>query len=98
MEMTPLWKIASGHFAGWYTSDALYDAQGTNIGYLAGMVGYSRLGKYLGEVYKAEWIGRRADGHDDSPPVASAHHENVAHAPLPDRAGLSLNGWSDPDF
>ena len=38
MEMTPLWKVRSGHFAGWYSNDALYDASGHNVGYMAGMV------------------------------------------------------------
>jgi hypothetical protein len=95
--MTPVWRVRSGKFAGWYSNDALYDERGRYIGFLAGTVAYATDGKYLGEIHEAEWIGR--------PPSAHANHpgphprgENLAHAPLADRTGLELPEWKDPDF
>jgi hypothetical protein len=97
MEMTPLWKVHSGRFAGWYSNDALYDTAGRNVGYLAGMVAYSLAGKYLGEVVRAEWIGRPQNV-DHRSPGPRVHSDNVAHAALADRPALELEGWDDPDF
>ncbi|MEX0714846.1 MAG: hypothetical protein WD278_21140 [Pirellulales bacterium] len=95
--MTPIWKIRSGQFAGWYSSDAIYDALGRHGGYMAGTVAYSLPGKYLGEIYRAEWIGRPAGAHRDSPGSRQAG-ENVAHARLDDRAPPGVEGWDDPEF
>ena len=97
MEMTPLWKVRSGRFAGWYSNDALYDANGKNIGYMAGMVAYALSGDFLGEVTRAEWIGR-PPGVEHRSPGPREHRENVAHARLADRQPLNLNDWEDPDF
>lgn len=97
MEMTPLWRIESGRFAGWYSNDALYDAEGKNIGYMAGTAAFDLSGRYLGEVTHAEWIGRPA-GVQHASPGPREHRENVAHARLPDRPPLRLNGWRDPEF
>jgi hypothetical protein len=97
MEMTPLWKVRSGSFAGWYSNDALYDADGKNIGYMAGMVAYALSGTFLGEVTRAEWIGR-PPGAPHRSPGPREHRENVAHARLADRPPLNLSGWEDPGF
>jgi hypothetical protein len=95
--MTPVWRIRSGRFAGWYSNDALYDDLGQHIGYMAGTAAYSLTGKYLGEIHRAEWIGKREGQHRDSPGSRPAG-ENVAHARLADRPGLVPPGWDDPDF
>jgi hypothetical protein len=95
MALTPLWKIQSGRFAGWHSNDALYDAQGRHVGYLAGHLAYSLAGALLGEIHQGEWIGRR----DDHPAPQGEPHpqaEAIAHERLPDRAGLRLPGWNDP--
>lgn len=93
--MTPVWKIKSGQFAGWYSNDALYDAVGRYIGFLAGTVAYAPDGRYLGDIYQAEWIGRSPEARS-SHPAPHAIGENVAHARLDDRPGLGLAGWEDP--
>jgi len=97
MEMIPLWKVRSGQFAGWYSNDALYGADGRNIGYMAGMVAYALSGEFLGEVIRAEWIGRPRGAQHQSPGPRE-HRENVAHARLPDRTALALDNWDDPGF
>jgi hypothetical protein len=95
--MTPLWKIRSGKFAGWYSNDALYDEQGRWLGFLAGTAAYAKDGNYLGEIYEAEWIGRVRSEHGAH---AGSHSpgDNLAHAPLADRAGLNLPDWEDPNY
>ncbi len=95
--MTPIWKINSGKFAGWYSNESLYDARGIQIGFLAGNSAYTLGGEYLGEIHEAQWIGRPVGVHRNQPP-ALVKAENVAHAPLPDRQGLALAEWSDPGF
>ncbi|HVX11356.1 MAG TPA: hypothetical protein VHC22_09265 [Pirellulales bacterium] len=95
--MTPVWKVRSGKFAGWYSNDALYDRGGRWLGFLAGAVAYTGDGRYLGEIHQAEWIGRSPGEHV---PYLGPHMqgENVAHAPLADRQGLDLPGWDDPSY
>ncbi|HEY5313332.1 MAG TPA: hypothetical protein VIK18_12470 [Pirellulales bacterium] len=95
--MTPLWKVRSGHFAGWYSNDALYDADGRNVGYMAGMTAYALSGTFLGEVTHAEWIGC-PPGVQHHSPGPRKHRENVAHARLADRPPLNLTDWEDPGF
>lgn len=95
--MTPIWKIKSGKFAGWYSNDALYDAQGRHIGCLAGTSAYSLGGEFLGEIHEAQWIGWPVGVHRNHPPP-QIKAENVAHAPLADRTGLALADWNDPAF
>lgn len=95
--MTPIWKIKSGKFAGWYSNDALYDARGKHIGCLAGACAYSLSGQYLGEIHDAQWIGRPMGVHRNHA-SALVKAENVAHAALADREGLDLTDWVDPDF
>jgi hypothetical protein len=95
--MTPVWKIRSGKFAGWYSNDALYDERGRYIGFLAGTVAYAADGRYLGEIHDAEWIGRPPGKHSDHPGLHPSG-DNLAHAPLANRSGLGLPDWNDPDF
>lgn len=95
MASTPIWKIRSGQFAGWHTTDALFNAEGRHVGYLAGHVAYGLDGRFLGEIYQGEWIGRHnAAKHSPGEPHEQA--DSVAHARLADRAGLALADWSDP--
>lgn len=95
--MTPVWRMASGRFAGWYSNDALYDELGRHVGYLAGTAAYSLAGKYLGEIHRAEWIGK-PPGERPRGAAPHARGEDVAHARLADRTALALAGWSDPDY
>jgi hypothetical protein len=95
--MTPVWKVRSGKFAGWYSNDALYDHGGRWLGFLAGAAAYSSEGRYLGEIHGAEWIGRAPGNHADHP-GPHLPGENLAHAPLADRPGLNLPGWEDPNY
>jgi hypothetical protein len=95
--MTPVWKVRSGKFAGWYSSDAIYDDCGRYLGFLAGSTVYSIEGKYLGEIHQAEWIGRAPGNHADHPGLHPVG-ENVAHARLADRPGLDLPDWQDPNY
>lgn len=95
--MTPVWKVRSGKFAGWYSNDALYDERGRYIGFLAGTVAYSTDGRYLGEIHEAEWIGRAPGVHPDHQ-GSHPRGDNLAHAPLADRPGRSLAGWEDPEY
>jgi hypothetical protein len=95
--MTPLWKVRSGRFAGWYSNDALYDEHGRWLGFLAGSTAYNKDGAYLGELHGAEWIGRSPGDHAMHLGPHSPG-ENLAHAPLADRPGLQLPGWDDPGF
>lgn len=95
--MTPVWKIRSGKFAGWYSNDALYDAEGRYVGFLAGTTAYSLSGQYLGEIHDVDWIGRGPGSHAPHPTNHPAG-ENVAHARLADRAGHAQPGWEDPDY
>lgn len=95
MSATPLWKIRSGQFAGWHTNNSLFDTTGNHVGYLAGHVAYGLDGRLLGEIHQAEWIGKRANvvyAAGESHPRA----DSVAHARLPDRAGLDASDWTDP--
>ncbi|HQU42295.1 MAG TPA: hypothetical protein PK867_05760 [Pirellulales bacterium] len=95
--MTPVWKVRSGKFAGWYSNDALYDDLGQYIGFLAGTTAYSTTGEYLGEIYQADWIGRAPGPHADHP-GPHPQGENVAHARLADRTGRDLSDWQDPTY
>lgn len=95
--MTPIWKIRSGRFAGWHSTDAVYDAAGLHVGYLAGHYAYALDGGVLGELFQGEWIGRRANA-DYSPGESHPRGESVAHERLPDRTGLEFDGWADPEM
>lgn len=95
--MTPVWMVRSGKFAGWYSNDALYDDLGRYVGFMAGTTAYSTAGEYLGEIYQAEWIGRRLGVHR-AHPGPHPRGDNVAHARLADRQGLDLADWQDPDY
>ena len=95
--MTPVWKIKSGKFAGWYSNDALYSADGHYLGFLAGSTAYSLAGDYLGEIHAVDWIGRSPGNHARHP-TNHRPGENVAHARLADRPGLGESGWDDPAY
>lgn len=95
--MQPLWKICSGKFAGWRRNDALYDAEGNNVGFFDGDIAFSLEGKYIGEIYRDDWIGKKTNV---SRPIrgARAGYAGIALAPYANRAGLAIAGWEDPDF
>ena len=57
--MKPLRKVGSGDFAGWRSGDILYDANGSNVGYFNMDVAYSNNGRYIGDIYRDAWIGKR---------------------------------------
>ena len=105
--MSPLWKYRSGRFAGWHSDDALYNADGLHVGYLAGHIAYDLAGRALGELIEADWIGRRSQA-NYSPGESQPRREGVAHARLADRPGhddpehgdadRDDSAWSDPEF
>ncbi|MGD9648778.1 MAG: 4-fold beta flower protein [Pirellulales bacterium] len=95
--MTPLWKIRSGQFAGWHSDDALYNAEGVHVGYLAGHVVYDLRGQVVGELVDADWIGRQAQA-KYPPGEPQPQRESVAHAPLANRTGRNDLAWSDPEL
>lgn len=95
--MRGLWKIRSGKFAGWRVGDDLFDPQGYSVGYFLDFVAYSNRGRYIGDLYRGEWIGRRAGVERDaaSPRRGLA---KLAWTPHARRPGLGIEGWQDPDF
>ena len=100
--MSPLWKYRSGRFAGWHSDDALYNADGLHVGYLAGHIVYDLAVRALGELIEADWIGRRAQAHYP-PGESQPRRESVAHARLADRPGRGDTprddpAWNDPEF
>lgn len=96
--MKPLWKVPSGKFAGWRASNgALYNASGQNVGYFNKDIAYSLAGKYIGEIYNSEWIGKRKST-IHSIGSARVGYVSVALAPFVSRVGLAIAGWEDPDF
>jgi hypothetical protein len=97
MAGTGLWKVRSGAFAGWMDGDRLYDSSGCHVGYFKGNVAYTTPGSYVGEIYRDDWIGKREGAlHGEESVTCSL--ASITHAPYPDRAGLDIVGWSDPDF
>ena len=96
--MMPLWKLRSGRFAGWRTSDGeLYNAAGKHVGYFVDQIAYTNNGHAVGELYGDQWIGRRKTviyptGRQQ------AELSGKAPAPLADRPGAPLGGWTDPEL
>ena len=97
MARTGLWKVKSGAFAGWRDGDQLYDAHGCHAGYFEGDVARSLQGRYAGEIYRDDWIGKR-HGAAHAPGSVSCSLDSLTVAPYADRAGLDVEGWSDPDL
>ncbi len=96
--MKPLWKIRSGRFLGWRTEDdQLYDADGAHLGYLVDDIGYSHDRHAVGEVYGERWLGKR-EAVVYPTGTRQAARRAVDMAGMPDRDGMALAGWSDPDF
>ena len=95
--MKPLWKVRSGEFAGWRSDNMLYDAAGRNVGYFQGDIAYNLRGRYIGEIYRDDWIGKRK-GIVRSIGGARARCAGIAIARYAARAGLAIAGWEDPDF
>ncbi|UCG88592.1 MAG: hypothetical protein JSW71_08650 [Gemmatimonadota bacterium] len=94
--MKPLWKVRSGEFAGWRTSDdELYNAAGKHIGYFVDDTAYTNNGHAIGEVHGEQWIGKRKTVIYPTD-RQQAERSGKAAAPLPDRPGLPLAGWTDP--
>jgi len=96
--MKPLWKIRSGKYAGWRSNgDLLYNAQGDNVGYFDGNNCYSLDGHNIGEIYRDDWIGKKASV---IRPIkgSRASYASIARAPYANRAGLAIAGWDDPDL
>lgn len=97
MARTALWKVHSGAFAGWRDVDNLYDSHGCHVGHFEGDVAYTTGGKYLGEIYRDDWFGKK---HGAKHPVGEVFCtlDSIVAAPYPDRTGLGITGWQDPDF
>ena len=94
----PLWKLRSGRFAGWRTKDGqLYDDDGAHVGYFVNEIAYLNDGRAVGEVYGERWLGRCKEV--KSPPgTRHGPHQSRAPARLPDRKGMPLAGWMDPEL
>ena len=97
MTRTGLWKVYSGAFAGWKDDDQLYDSHGCHVGHFEDGVAYSLDGTYLGEIFRDDWIGRKPGVEHCAGSVACSL-ESIVTAPLPNRTGLRIAGWRDPDF
>lgn len=95
--MKPLWKIKSGKFAGWRDGDILYNSDGVNVGFFVENEAYSSKGKYVGEIYENDYIGKKSTIAHSSY-AAHAKYANISLAKYADRAGLVFGGWEDPDF
>jgi hypothetical protein len=97
MHMTPLWMVKSGQFAGFKMFGYLFNLTGDNIGYLKGDVAYSLSGQYLGEIYRGDWVGI-PPGASRTPGEPRPARDRFPTVPFPDRPGLPLDGWSDPQL
>ena len=95
--MQPLWKIRSGDFAGWRSSDILYNGEGKNVGFFEDDLAFSLNGKYIGEIHHDDWIGKKM-GVAHALKGSRVGYVGIALAPYSNRAGLSVGGWEDPDF
>ncbi len=95
--MQPLWKVRSGDFAGWRAGDILYDANGSNVGYFNMDVAYSNNGRYIGEIYRDDWIGKRL-GVAHPAGGSRVGYVGLAVAGYANRVGMAVGGWEDPDF
>ncbi len=95
--MKPLWKVSSGNFAGWRSGDNLYDANGNNVGCFQDNVAHSLNGRYIGEIYRDDWIGKRSGVHHGSG-GSRVRAAGIAVARYAGRVGMALAGWDDPDF
>ena len=96
--MEPLWRVKSGTFAGWRTEDRLYDTIGVNIGFFVEDHAFTIEGKYLGQIFRTGQIGFNEDA---TPPIVrpkSVRFARISAAPFSDRDGISISGWSDPEF
>jgi hypothetical protein len=96
--MVPLWRIVSGTFAGWRSENGLFDTRGRYIGFFVGDVAYSPVGKYLGEIHGAEWIGRRVGTFAVARPPQGLPASVPTDSPRGDRPGLGESGWDEPAF
>lgn len=96
--MKPLWRIRSGLFAGWRTEDGqLYDDDGAQLGYFVGEIAYSNDGRAVGEIYGERWLGRR-EGVTYPTGRRRQLGDRRDPARLPDRKGIRLAGWTDPEM
>jgi hypothetical protein len=96
--MKPLWKIRSGQFAGWRTDDGqLYDDDGAHVGYFFKEIAYLNDGRAIGEICNERWLGKRETA---TYPVGGRWwtHQSRDAARLPDRNGMPLLGWVDPEL
>jgi hypothetical protein len=96
--MTPLWRMYSGHFAGFRVKDKMYNTQGGNIGYFDGTILYALNGQCIGEVYRNKWIGKRVNvGYrygkpsEATEPVICKSHDDQEDP-------LKIEAWEDSIF
>ena len=95
--MEPLWKIRSGDFAGWRRDDILYNAEGRNVGFFEGDLAFALEGKYIGEIYRNDWIGKKTNI-IHAIRGSRTGYAGIALTPYANRVGLAIGGWEDPDF
>lgn len=99
VKMNPLWKVRSGKFAGWRTGDDFYDENGSHVGYFSDDVAYSHDGKYIGEIYRNDWIGYRTDKVPSVSKERTAARTSIEVVnPHANRSGFSISGWDDPIY
>jgi hypothetical protein len=92
-----LWKLRSGDFGGWKDGDNLFDRHGCHAGYFKGDIAYTPGGDYAGEIYRDDWFGKK-EGAVHAAPGFTCSLDSISLAPLPDRDGLEVEGWTDPDL
>ena len=96
--MKPLWKIRSGRFFGWRAEDdQLYDADGEHLGYFVKDVAYTNGGRAVGEIYGERYIGKRETVIYPTG-TRQAARRAMDTAGMPDRDGMALSGWTDPEL
>ncbi len=97
MEQKPLWKIASGEFAGWRQGDELYDAKGRHVGRFKGDVAYDLSGDYIGEIVDDEYLARH--GHKTPPSIGARESRgSIRSKPRARRSGKRSRIWEDPEL
>ena len=96
--MKPLWKIRSGRFAGWRTEDGqLYGADGGHLGHFVKGIAYLNGGRAVGEIYGERYIGKRKTVVYPTG-TRQAARRAVDMAGIPDRDGMALADWTDPEL
>ncbi len=96
--MQPLWMLKSGRFTGWCADDGqLYGADGEHLGYFVDEIAYRNDGRAIGEIYGERYLGKRETVVYPTG-IRQAARRAVDMAGMPDRDGMALAGWTDPEL